>query len=85
MGEAKQRQAAAQGNIVKKHANHCSGLTPGLGKASEFREYQGLRLARQLEVAWELPEGWFTDFKDHVARSGALRGAQRDSQSLNHC
>jgi len=42
-------------------------LTPWLGKASEFREYEGLRVVTRLEVAWALPEGEFSYFRSELS------------------
>lgn len=48
-------------------------LTPWSGTASEFREYEGLRVATHKEVAWELPEGPFTYFRGEIVSFAVLR------------
>ena len=40
---------------------------------SEFREYEGVRVATQLEVAWHLPEGPFTYFRGQLTSFRAVR------------
>jgi hypothetical protein len=48
-------------------------LTPWSGTASEFREYEGLRVASRLEVAWHLPEGLFTYFHGELTSFAPVR------------
>jgi hypothetical protein len=60
---------AQRPRLVGKHAV----LTPWSGTGSEFREYQGLRIATHLEVAWNLPEGRFTYFRGDITEFTALR------------
>jgi hypothetical protein len=48
--------------LVGKH----SVLTPWAGTCQEFQEWQGLRVARRVEVCWHLPEGAFTYFRGEV-------------------
>ncbi|HYW43146.1 MAG TPA: DUF6544 family protein [Bryobacteraceae bacterium] len=43
-----------------------SAQTPWSGRCSEFREWEGLRVAGRMEVAWHLPEGEFTYFREEV-------------------
>lgn len=48
--------------LVGKH----SVLTPWSGVCQEFQEWEGLRVARRVEVCWDLPEGAFTSFRGVV-------------------
>lgn len=48
-------------------------LTPWSEIGSEFREYDGLRVATHLEVAWHLPEGPFTYFRGKLTSFTAVR------------
>jgi hypothetical protein len=48
-------------------------LTPWSGLCSEFCEWEGLRVARRLEVRWHLPEGEFTYFRGELTSLTALR------------
>jgi len=48
-------------------------LTDWSGICSEFREYDGLRIATKLEVAWQLPEGAFTYFQEEITSFSAVR------------
>jgi hypothetical protein len=41
-------------------------LTPWSGHVSEFREFEGMRIASRLEVAWKLPEGDFRYFREEI-------------------
>lgn len=50
---------AARPRIVGKQ----TVMTPWSGTASDFHEYEGMRVATRLEVAWEFPEGMFTYFR----------------------
>ncbi len=50
-----------------------SVLTPWSGIASEFREYDGLRVATHLEVMWHLPEGPFIYFRGELTSFKAVR------------
>jgi hypothetical protein len=47
-------------------------LTPWSGKGSEFREYAGLRAPTLLEVAWHLPDGPFTYFREEITSFSAI-------------
>ncbi len=40
--------------------------TPWIAASSEFREWEGMRIATRLEVAWRLPSGPFTYFRSEV-------------------
>ena len=42
-------------------------LTPWTGTAKRFREWEGLRVADQLEVAWHFPNGPFVYFHGEVS------------------
>ena len=48
-------------------------LTPWSGAAREFQEWEGLRVASQLEVAWHLPEGPFVCYRSEVTSFVAVR------------
>jgi hypothetical protein len=48
-------------------------LTQWSGTTSEFREYDGLRIATRVEAAWRFPEGDFTYFRAEVASIEAER------------
>jgi hypothetical protein len=48
-------------------------LTPWSGVGSEFHEYEGLRVPRRLEIAWQLPEGPFTYLREEVTSFTVLR------------
>jgi hypothetical protein len=48
-------------------------ITPWSGNLSEFREWEGLRIATHLEVLWHLPEGPFTYFRGDVITFTTLR------------
>ena len=48
--------------LVGKH----SVLTPWSGVCQEFQEWEGLRVARRVEVCWDLPEGAFTYLRGEV-------------------
>ncbi len=50
-----------------------SGLTPWSGIASEFREYDGLRVATHLEVICHLAEGPFTYFRGELTSFKAVK------------
>jgi hypothetical protein len=41
-------------------------LTPWSGTCQEFQEWEGLRVARRVEVRWHLPEGAFPYFRGEV-------------------
>ena len=41
-------------------------LTPWSGSCSEFKEWEGLRVAAQLEASWHLPEGPFSYYRSEV-------------------
>ena len=41
-------------------------LTLWSGIARRFRDYEGVRIATQFEVAWHLPEGPFTYFREEI-------------------
>jgi len=41
-------------------------LTPWAGTCLEFQEWEGLRVARRVEVSWHLPEGIFTYLRGEV-------------------
>lgn len=47
-------------------------MTPWSGTASDFREYEGMRVATRLEVAWELPEGAFLYFRSEITSFKAV-------------
>jgi hypothetical protein len=55
--------------LVGKH----SVLTPWSGACQEFQEWEGLRVARRIEVCWHLPEGTFTYFRGEVTSYTAWR------------
>ncbi len=40
--------------------------TPWTGTAMDFREFDGLRVPKQIEAAWLLTEGEFTYFRAEV-------------------
>lgn len=46
--------------------------TPWTGTAKDFREYSGLRIAREVEAAWELKEGTFTYFRERITSFAAI-------------
>jgi hypothetical protein len=46
--------------------------TPWSGVASEFREWEGIRVARRTEAAWLLPEGAFPYFRAEVMSFAAV-------------
>lgn len=48
-------------------------MTPWSGKGSQFREYEGLRVATHLEVSWQLPEGEFAYFREDLIEFMAVR------------
>lgn len=48
-------------------------LTPWSGTCSEFREWEGLRVATRLEVHWNLPEGAFTYYRSKIKSFSAIR------------
>ena len=48
-------------------------LTPWSGVASEFQEWEGLRVASRLEVSWRLPDGPSTYFRSEVTSFTVLR------------
>jgi hypothetical protein len=50
-------------------------ITPWSGKCSEFREWEGLRVATRLEVKWHLPQGSFTYYRSEVTSFTALPDA----------
>lgn len=60
---------ALRPRMVGKHAV----LTPWTGTASNFREYEGLRVATHLEVEWELPEGSFSYFQEEITSFEIVR------------
>ena len=41
-------------------------LTPWSGGCAEFKEWEGLRVAAQLEASWHLPEGPFSYYRSEV-------------------
>ena len=47
--------------------------TPWLGTVSEFKEFNGIRVATRLEVAWALVEGIFPYYRAEITRWEALR------------
>jgi hypothetical protein len=49
-----------------------SELTPWSGRCSEFREWEGLRVATRLEVCWHLPEGPFTYYRSVITSFAAV-------------
>jgi hypothetical protein len=48
-------------------------MTPWSGSCTEFREWEGLRVATRLEVLWHLLEGPFTYFPSEITSFTALR------------
>jgi uncharacterized protein DUF6920 len=48
-------------------------LTPWCATSSEFREVEGLRVPRRLEVSWNLPEAAFTYFQAEITSFVAVR------------
>jgi hypothetical protein len=48
-------------------------MTPWSGSCTEFREWEGLRVATRLEVLWHLPDGPFTYFRSEITSFTALR------------
>ncbi|HUA58002.1 MAG TPA: DUF6544 family protein [Verrucomicrobiae bacterium] len=48
--------------------------TPWFGMASEFREWDGMRIATRLEVAWQLPEGPFPYYRSEITSWGGQSG-----------
>jgi hypothetical protein len=48
-------------------------LTPWSGTCPEFQEWEGLRVARRIEVCWHLPEGAFTYFRGEVTSYNSWR------------
>lgn len=63
------RCRAVRPRIVGKQAI----MTPWSGSCTEFREWEGLRVATRLEVLWHLPEGPFTYFRSEITSFTALR------------
>ena len=47
-------------------------LTPWTGHFAEFQEWEGLRIASRLEVAWHLPEGPFPYYRSRITSFVAL-------------
>ena len=47
-------------------------MTPWSGRCSEFREWEGLRVATRLEVCWHLPEGPFTYYRSEITSFAAV-------------
>lgn len=60
---------AERPRLAGKHAV----LTPWWGGATEFTEWEGLRVASRLEASWLLPEGPFLYFRAEVTSFTALR------------
>lgn len=48
-------------------------MTPWSGSCTEFRDWQGLRVATLTEVRWHLPEGPFTYYRSEITSFTALR------------
>jgi len=47
-------------------------MTPWSGGCSEFREWEGLRVATRLEVCWQLPEGPFIYYRSEITSFAAV-------------
>jgi len=48
-------------------------LTPWSATCSQFREWEGLRVASKLEVSWHLPDGPFIYFRGEITAFVAVR------------
>jgi hypothetical protein len=48
-------------------------LTPWSGSCAEFKEWEGLRAATQLDVSWRLPDGPFTYYRSEVVSFKVVR------------
>ena len=48
-------------------------LTPWSGVGGEFRDYDGLRIATQIKVTWQLPESLFTYFRAQLTSFRTVR------------
>src|SRR5208282_1643877 len=48
-------------------------LTPWFATCTEFREWEGLRVASKLEASWHLPEGPFLYFRGEITSFVAVR------------
>jgi hypothetical protein len=51
-----------------------TNLMPWFGRCTQFQEHEGLRIASQLEAAWDYPDGPFTYFRGEIASIELLRG-----------
>lgn len=48
-------------------------LTPWAGLCSSFRDWEGLRVATEIEANWAMPEGAFTYYRARVTSLDAAR------------
>lgn len=48
-------------------------MTPWTGTCTDYRDWEGICVARHLEVSWQLPEGPFSYFRAEVTSFTALR------------
>jgi len=48
-------------------------LTPWSGSCPDFKEWEGMRVAAQLEVSWHLPDGPFTYYRSEVVSFSVVR------------
>jgi len=60
---------AERPRLVGKHAF----MTAWSGSSLEFREWEGMRVARLMEAAWHLPEGLFTYYRAEIVSLTAQR------------